>query len=270
MEARHDLGELIEIAAGAAGVVVDEPALVEPAHDLLLVGQRQSPRIGFAPRDGHADDEVVASHLPDAAGNLDGEPQPVLERAAPPVGAFVGQWRPELVDEAVVSREEIDAVESRVAVAARGFDEGCDQFLDLGLGHGVAAPGIVEGGNTGWRPVGLPAVVLVAMPADMIDLMDHDCAMRMAFIGDLAEMRDDHVAFMQEIPARQDAGPVGWRGLDHDHRRTAARPFPVVAEMARTRDALVTHVGRMGSEDDPVLQRLVAQLQGREERWKGF
>ena len=38
----------------------------------------------------------------------------------------------------------------------------------------------------------------------------------------------------RKLPRVRTAGAVRRRGLDHDHRRTAARPFPVVAEMARS------------------------------------
>ena len=142
------------------------------------------------------------------AGSLRDEAQAVLERAAPFVGAPVGEGRPELVDEAVIAGEQIGSVEAGVAVAAGARDEGFDQLLDLGLAHGVAAPRIVERGIARGRPIRLPAIVLIAMTADMIELVDHDRAVGVALIGDLAEMRDHLVAFGQKVPADKHAGAM--------------------------------------------------------------
>ena len=140
-----------------------------------------------------------------------------------------------------------------VAVAARGLDEAVDQLLDLGLGHGVAAPAIVEGGHARGRPVGLAGIVLIAMLADVVELMHHHRAMRMAGVGDLAEMRDDRVALMPEN-CRGSAPPVRWTGTGST-TIIAAPPrarSSVVAEMALAGQALLTHVGGVGAEDDAV------------------
>ena len=57
VEARHDLGEVVQIAARAAGDVVDEPALVEIGEDLLFFIQRHAMcdhiAIGRAPSGAH-------------------------------------------------------------------------------------------------------------------------------------------------------------------------------------------------------------------------
>ena len=270
VEARNDLGKMVEIAARADGEIVDQAALVEIADDLLLVGEAEAARIGLGARNRHADDERLADLAADARGNFRDEPQAVVERASPFVGAPVGDGRPELVDEAVVAREQIGAVEAGVAVAARRGDEGIDELFDLRLAHGVASPRIVEGGVAGGRPVGLPAVVLIAVPPDMVELVHHDRAVGVAFIGDLAEMRDHLVALGKEIPANEDAGPMRRGGLHHDHGGPSPRPLAVVAEVTGPRDALVAHVDRMRAEDDAVLERDVAELEGREQRRVGL
>src|SRR5690349_10839124 len=99
------------------------------------------------------------------------------------------------------------------------------------------------------------------MLADMIELVADDGAMGMNGIRDFAEMRDDLVARMTEIAARQDRGAMHRYRLDHDHRGPAARALLVIAAMAFAREAALGHVGRMRTENDAVAQGLVAQLE---------
>ena len=114
VEGRHDLRELVEVAAGAAGEVVDEAAAIQMSDDFLLVGDGEAARIGLGAGDGHADDEAVAAGGADAPTDFDREAQAVLEAAAPFVVALVGERRPELVDQAVVAGEKVGAVEPEV------------------------------------------------------------------------------------------------------------------------------------------------------------
>ena len=55
-------------------------------------------------------------------------------------------------------------------------------------------------------------MILIAMTADMVELMDHYGAVLMALIGDAPEMRDHSIVFMQEIGTDQLAGAVGRHG----------------------------------------------------------
>ena len=263
-EGRDDLGE-VEIAAGAAGDVVVEPAGIMPGEDLLLVGDREHVGPGDVDADGHAEDEILAGELAHAGQHLGGEAHAVLEAAAVAVGAPVGVGGPELLQQRVIGGHDLRAVEARLLVAPRGLAEAFDQFGDLGLAHPVAAVGIMHRGQARGRPGRIEAVVPIAMGADVIHLMDHHRAVLMAGIGDAPEMGNDRVAFGQEIAPGQHRGLMDRRGLDDDHRRAAAGPLAVIAEVALRRQPLDAHIGGMGAEVEAVLQRLVAQLQGLEE-----
>ena len=140
-------------------------------------------------------------------------------------------------------------------------DEAFDDLLDLGLGHGMAAVGIVEGGQTRGRPARLVGIVEIAVLADMIELMADHRAMRMDGIGDFAEMRNDLVGRVAEIAARQNGGAMHRHRLDDDHRSTAARALLVIAAMPLAGQAHVRHVGGVRAEDDAIAQGLVAKLQ---------
>ena len=166
-----------DVAAGAAGKIVREAAFVEPGEDLLLVGHGEAAGIGLGAGDGHADDEVRPAGTADTLHDFGHEAQAVLQAAAPGIVAPVGERRPELVDQAGIAGEEVDSVEAALLVADRLIDERLDELANLGVAHGVAAPGVVVADLTGGGPVGRPGVVLIAVGADVIDLMTHDGAM---------------------------------------------------------------------------------------------
>ena len=107
------------------------------------------------------------------------------------VVAAVRPRRPELVDERVVGREDLDPVEAGVLRAARARDEPLDDLLDLGLGHRVAAVGVVVRRQARRRPVRRERVVGVAVLADVVQLLDHhDVRVRVAAgVGQSAEAR---------------------------------------------------------------------------------
>ena len=102
---------------------------------------------------------------------------------------------------------------------------------------------------------------LIAMAADMIDLMAHDCAVAVAFVGDLLEVGNDAVVVAQ-VAARQDCSVVGRGRLDHDHGCATARAFAVVTEMPVGRQAVLGHVRGMGAKHDAAFERVPVQLHG--------
>ncbi len=112
VKARHDQAELVEVASGAGGEIVDQGALVEPGDDLLLVGGGQAAGVRFGAGNRHTDDEIVAVHLADAVADAGGEAHAVFETAAPLIVTPVGQRRPELIDQAVVAGKDVGAVEA--------------------------------------------------------------------------------------------------------------------------------------------------------------
>ena len=153
----------------------------------------------------------------------------------------------------------------RLVVAPRRLDEALDELLDLGLGHGVAAPGVVHRRHARRRPVGLPRVVLIAVSADVVDLVDHHRAVLVAFVGDAQEVRDYAVVVVAEVGPDQHAGAVRRRRLDDDHRGAAPGALAVIGEVAVAGQPVDAHVRGMGAEDDAVLERLVTDLDGGEE-----
>ncbi len=256
----------VEIRAGAAGHVVHRPPLVVPRDDLGELRHRQRGRGARVHRDRQADDEVLATRGPDPFQDRGGEPHPPLEVAAPRVVAAVRPRRPELVDERVVRREDLDAVEPGVLGAARARDEAVDDLLDLGLGHRMAAVGVVVRGEAGGRPVRRERVVGVAVLAHVVQLLDHhDVRIRVAAgVGESAERRDDGVVVVAEVAAGQDGRSVDRHGLHDDHPGATERPLAVVADVPLAGQPALGHVGGVGPEVDPARQRPVAQLEGLE------
>ena len=154
-----------------------------------------------------------------------------LKAAAPGVVvAPVGERRPELVDQTGVAGEEVDAVEAALPVAHRLVDERLYELANLRFAHGVAAPGVVVADLAGGRPVGGPGVVLIPVGAHVIDLVAHDGAVAVAFVGDPAEM-GDHGVVGHEVAAREHRRRMRRRRLDDDHPGAAPRPLAVVAEV---------------------------------------
>ena len=103
------------------------------------------------------------------------------------------------------------------------------------------------------------------MLANVIELVDHHRAVFVAGLGDLAEMGDDGIVLVPKIATGQHRGAVGRHRLDHDHGAAAAGALGVIAEVAFDRQAVLGPVGGMGAEVEPVLERLVTQVEGREE-----
>ena len=264
LEGRHDAREF-EIAAGAHRHVVEELALIVPGGDLLMVRDREHVGSGRIDADGDADDELLAAEPADKGQHRLREAHALFEAAAPGIVAAVAERRPELLEEGVVGRHDLDAVEAGRARAARRLAERLDEFEDLALAHRMAAVLIVHRGQARGRPVRLETVVPVGMRADMVELLEDGRALGMHRIGDASELRDHAIVRMAEVAAREDGGRMHRHRLDHDHRRPAARPLAVVAQMPLARQTVHRHVGRMRAEYDPVAQGEMAQGQRLEE-----
>jgi len=82
-------------------------------------------------------------------------------------------------------------------------------------------------------------------------------------------MRNDIITGMAEIAPRQNGSCMHRHGLHDDHAGTAHRPLPVIGDVLFPRQAIHGHVCSMGTEYDPVLQRLVAQLNRCEDMFEG-
>ena len=137
----------MEVRACPARDVVHQSPLVVPGDDLRQLGDRRE-RLGRRVRaDSQPDDEVVATALADPPQDLGREAHPVLERAAPLVGPPVRPRRPELVDQGVVCREDLDAIEPALLRALRRGREPFDRLLDLVGRHRMTAVGVVIRGQ---------------------------------------------------------------------------------------------------------------------------
>ena len=107
------------------------------------------------------------------------------------------------------------------------------------------------------------AQVGIAMRADVVELLQDDGPRLFHRLDHFAEMRDHVIRPVQEVAARQHAGPVHGHRLGHDHRRPAQGAFQQIGAKARAGKALVRHVGGMRPKDDPVAQGVAAQGQRR-------
>jgi len=259
LKAGQELVE-IEIAARADGDIIHQPLGVVQRHDLDHFVMAEAHGLVGIVVHRQADDEIRAAGGADARHDFAREPGAVFKRAAPLVAALVGKRGPELVKQAVIGGPDLDPVEAGFLAPDRGIDKALNGLLDLILGHGVAAIVVMIAGPARGRPVGMPGIVPVAMRAHVIELLDHHRAMRLAGLGDAGEMRDDVIAGVAEIAARQHGGGMDRHRLDHDHRRATQSALQVIGQVLIPRQTVMGHVGGVGTEHDAVLQLFVAQL----------
>jgi hypothetical protein len=90
--------------------------------------------------------------------------------------------------------------------------------------------------------------------------------MRVTLVRNLAKMWNHLVAFGEEVSSYKYSRTVR-RGWFHDnHGGPSPRPLAVIAEVSWPRQAFMTHVDGVSAEDDAILERGVAKLEGREKR----
>src|SRR5215211_7755896 len=102
------------------------------------------------------------------------------------------------------------------------------------------------------------------MLANVIELVTDDRAVAMHRVGDLAEMRNDFIGGMLEVAAREHRRAVHRDRLDDDHGGSADSTFLIIAAMAFARQTAFGHICSVSTEDNPVLQRKMGELQGPE------
>ena len=102
-------------------------------------------------RDPVDDQEVPAGPRACPAHDLDREAQPVLERAAPAVGAVVRPQRRELGDEIALRGHDLDAVVARLLRERGAIGERLDRLLDLAVGEDPRLATIDRGGDGSMR-----------------------------------------------------------------------------------------------------------------------
>ena len=94
--------------------------------------------------------QVLGNQPPQALGNPQRQPHPVLEAPAVLIGAMIAQGRKELVQKVAVGRMDFNQAKAGRQRPLRGVLEGRHDALDTGFiqrdGHGIA---LVEGNGTG-------------------------------------------------------------------------------------------------------------------------
>ena len=101
------------------------------------------------------------------------------------------------------------------------------------------------------------------MGADVENLLHHDHVVSMAGLGNAAEVGHHCLVRRQELPARQDGRAMCRKWLNGDHGDAALGPFQVIVVMAFAGVTLDAQVGRVGAEDEAVLQRQMPDLERR-------
>lgn len=146
-------------------------------HDLL---QRGAARHQVQHRQPVDQDEVRADPLTDPAHDLDREPDAVLVRAAPAVGAVIGGCGDELVDEVALGAHDLDPVVPGTACESGRPDEVLDGLLDLVVGEGVRG----EGADRRLDRARCHQIGVVRVAAEMQDLHGDPAARRVDGRGD--------------------------------------------------------------------------------------
>jgi len=97
------------------------------------------------------DDEILAHGLADAAENLEGQADAVLEGPAPAVGSVVGPARNELVDEVAFRAHDLDPVIARLAGQTGAAGIVIDLTLNFLVGQFTGLVGIDRCLDGRWR-----------------------------------------------------------------------------------------------------------------------
>ncbi len=249
----------IEIAAVAAGDVIDMACRIVQGHDFGEAFDRQGYLMRVRGGDGEADDEIIATGAADAFDDAAGKAGAVFQAAAPLIIAGVGPRGPELIEQGVVGGPNLYPLKARLVAADGGGDMGGDEFLDFTFRHAVGAVAVVIAGMSRRGPMRLEGQVGIAMRADVVKLLQDDRAFRAGGVCHLAEMGDDVVGAVQVIAPRQHAGAVDGDGFHHDHPGAALGAFSDVAKGAGAGKAHVGHVVGVRAKDDAVPERGAAQ-----------
>jgi hypothetical protein len=100
--------------------------------------------------------------------------------------------------------------------------------------------------------------------ADVVDLMKHRRPVRMALIDDPLEMRNNVVALSEKVASDKYTRSMGRCRFDNNHSGATAGAFSVIPKVPVAGQPFVTHIHRVRSEDHPILQRPVTDLDRRE------
>ena len=262
---------------GEAGVGVDvapnhveevhHAAVLEAARDLEAVGPRQPAGQAFVGGVTHAHDERRADPVADRAQHLEGEAQPVVERAAVRRVELVGQGRPELVHQVSVGLQ-LDAVQPR----------GDHAFGRVGIvAHDAFnIPGLHLFGE---RPVRGLAVVRrrhhrqpvrlgpVGAAPQVGELQHHGAAVFVAGVAEVLEPGHDIVAVGQDVVEyRRAVARDGGRAGRHGQRDAGPGALHMVGAVALLGHAVLGVRRFVRGGHDAVLEPQVFELVGLQQR----
>ena len=233
--------------------------------DLLGQGDDLLPRLPVGHEVEHReavdDDEVGPGCLADGADDLDGQSAPVLRGAAPRVGAPVGAWREELVEQVALRAHDLDAVVAGLSGQAGAAGVRVDGAPDAARGQGAGR----EGGDRRLERRRRHGERVVGVAAGVQDLERDRAAL--AVYG----VRDDPVA--AGLPARDEdgatrverPGEVGREAARDDEADAAAGSLGVVGREPVEVLGAVLEAGVHRAHDHAVAQRGEAEVEGFEQ-----
>ena len=203
----------IQVAAIAAGDIVDIAGGIMQRDNLAHFGIAQHHGIGGGIADGQPDDEIWPAGLADTIDQAARKAGAVFQRPAPLIGAPIAPRGPELIQQGMVGGPDLDPLKAASFGTDGGGNMGVKQFFHLGPTHGVRAVGIVVGWQARGAPMRGKRQVGIAMRADVVELLQNHRACGFDGIGDLAKMRDHGVIGMGIIAPRQHACAVDGDGF---------------------------------------------------------
>ena len=247
--------------AGVAVEVVHEPGRLERLGHAQPVVEAVAEGRVLVEADADAQGNARAHRLAERLEDLDGQPHPLLERAAIRVGALVEVGRGEAAQQPVVGDLDLDPVEPRGHHVAAGCREPVDGRADVAQVHGARRVAARRLGHLGGRPEHLGRLAERGVPR-VGDLADHARALAMDLVHDAPVRLDPGLLPGPDVVGRHHALGHHRHVPVHDEPGTAQRPLHVVGPQRLVGHAVVGHDGRVvGLEHDPVAQRHVRELE---------
>ena len=248
--------------------VVDEPAAIEAPAGVERDLEVEAVRVELLARDADADDEVLARRLAHRGQGLPEESQAAFRRAAVGVASDVGPGTQELRVQVAHAHQDLDAVASRFAHAARAGREAQDEVFDhphrQRPGHGVEAFVGERGGGQGHAPAAVGG--MRQGPPLVIELPEEAAVVLRAEAGQLAQGRYAAVVRRGELRVLPALVRDDLLGLRRQQRDAACHPRPVVGQSALAHPAVLRVPGAVGGEEEPVPEAPALDLEGREQR----
>jgi hypothetical protein len=215
----------------------------------------------FIRHHAHANDELRPHRGTDPLEHVEGEAQPIVQRAVVFIAPLIGRRRPESIHEMPVGFQ-LDAVHARRLHARRRIGVFPDDTIQIPvlrfLGKGAMGRFAHRRGREYRQPVaGAPA----GAPAQMRQLNHDRSAVFMALVAKTPQPRHDGVVIGLEIAERRRRilGDHGGSG-SHGERDTPLCLLHVIKAVAIRRHA-VLGIGRLvGRGHDAVSQRQLLQL----------